>query len=193
MLDNRITSYNVCYTKLLRSSGTPYTWANLVQVQLKNRITSYNVCYTKLLRVLSRQHDESHVRIRLDRLDLVRVNPVLHAVQSRNRYHGSPFLFARTGRAESAAPRTALKTPRISQDTISLPLQTQHGIKHRVRSLNRFGARLRITSYNVCYTKLLRVRWISRWSARTENRMHRRDADAAQEPIPCRCGQQVVP
>ena len=49
----RITSYNVCYTKLLRfninekdtvvgiaaSGGTPY------------RITSYNVCYTKLLRI----------------------------------------------------------------------------------------------------------------------------------------------
>ena len=44
----RITSYNVCYTKLLRSvleinSGNYFSG--------KHRITSYNVCYTKLLRV----------------------------------------------------------------------------------------------------------------------------------------------
>ena len=60
----RITSYNVCYTKLLRenfqfiSENTINLF--LTQDDLKNglgwvmdpnsRITSYNVCYTKLLR-----------------------------------------------------------------------------------------------------------------------------------------------
>ena len=41
----RITSYNVCYTKLLR------VWElKLFGLLLVFRITSYNVCYTKLLR-----------------------------------------------------------------------------------------------------------------------------------------------
>ena len=44
-LTRRITSYNVCYTKLLRMhmQGQPRTMQ-------QSRITSYNVCYTKLLR-----------------------------------------------------------------------------------------------------------------------------------------------
>ena len=44
----RITSYNVCYTKLLRVMGRT-TFFVLKSAQ--HRITSYNVCYTKLLRV----------------------------------------------------------------------------------------------------------------------------------------------
>ena len=40
----RITSYNVCYTKLLRDCSTFH------ELVVKSRITSYNVCYTKLLR-----------------------------------------------------------------------------------------------------------------------------------------------
>ena len=49
---NRITSYNVCYTKLLRNTQP----IDLVLSDVKMpgmsgiRITSYNVCYTKLLR-----------------------------------------------------------------------------------------------------------------------------------------------
>ena len=52
--ENRITSYNVCYTKLLRSSlpsGLP--WRRRSTQPRNSRITSYNVCYTKLLRSLS--------------------------------------------------------------------------------------------------------------------------------------------
>ena len=49
--ENRITSYNVCYTKLLRKNG-----ACLAMVSSAvGRITSYNVCYTKLLR--DKKHD----------------------------------------------------------------------------------------------------------------------------------------
>ena len=59
--NNRITSYNVCYTKLLRFSTegrihveTHFTIdkmiSNLEDYLSYNRITSYNVCYTKLLR-----------------------------------------------------------------------------------------------------------------------------------------------
>ena len=64
--DSRITSYNVCYTKLLRTKkGALYVYdrdpeeeawepfANLMKSQNYveyDRITSYNVCYTKLLR-----------------------------------------------------------------------------------------------------------------------------------------------
>ena len=44
----RITSYNVCYTKLLRAATVlPIRYKRFVGF---HRITSYNVCYTKLLR-----------------------------------------------------------------------------------------------------------------------------------------------
>ena len=51
----RITSYNVCYTKLLRNLAifSLSLLALIVMVLLQSdwlRITSYNVCYTKLLR-----------------------------------------------------------------------------------------------------------------------------------------------
>ena len=51
--DGRITSYNVCYTKLLRYRITQSTGNVLYHKSIypdKARITSYNVCYTKLLR-----------------------------------------------------------------------------------------------------------------------------------------------
>ena len=74
---DRITSYNVCYTKLLRLELALDAGAGLQQAQvqaqqldvpqcrrhlasgyaqgqaLDHRITSYNVCYTKLLRLFS--------------------------------------------------------------------------------------------------------------------------------------------
>ena len=58
LVDDRITSYNVCYTKLLRHDlaalGIPtmgdYVEAYVIRTGLDPRITSYNVCYTKLLR-----------------------------------------------------------------------------------------------------------------------------------------------
>ena len=49
----RITSYNVCYTKLLRV-GVETGLGNALDYLNKGasfRITSYNVCYTKLLRL----------------------------------------------------------------------------------------------------------------------------------------------
>ena len=57
----RITSYNVCYTKLLRDFyNFPYAFGQLFGMALYARfqqegprITSYNVCYTKLLRSLA--------------------------------------------------------------------------------------------------------------------------------------------
>ena len=68
----RITSYNVCYTKLLRgsmvvpatsetierSSPTSALRRELLPVLTRpiSRITSYNVCYTKLLRFLSKKY-----------------------------------------------------------------------------------------------------------------------------------------
>ena len=69
---DRITSYNVCYTKLLRAEGVVgrvglevlvaelEQAADILEDQVERRnqqqgdagrITSYNVCYTKLLRV----------------------------------------------------------------------------------------------------------------------------------------------
>ena len=74
---NRITSYNVCYTKLLRDLrlvlnrcfglGFSFRAGGRVMdlphlsidsgrsITLEFRITSYNVCYTKLLRTLSKR------------------------------------------------------------------------------------------------------------------------------------------
>ena len=61
--NTRITSYNVCYTKLLRDDKL--SKLNIIQnfkkglleeigskQQILTRITSYNVCYTKLLRLI---------------------------------------------------------------------------------------------------------------------------------------------
>ena len=49
----RITSYNVCYTKLLRRVlRTPELLENKY---FFHRITSYNVCYTKLLRAINQE------------------------------------------------------------------------------------------------------------------------------------------
>ena len=51
----RITSYNVCYTKLLRSVSDCSVASVVGTVPMNSprlsRITSYNVCYTKLLRI----------------------------------------------------------------------------------------------------------------------------------------------
>ena len=55
----RITSYNVCYTKLLRNglfrhkdiqALRDFDEEDPTETEASNRITSYNVCYTKLLR-----------------------------------------------------------------------------------------------------------------------------------------------
>ena len=67
----RITSYNVCYTKLLRFKGIPREVAERSALALAfscgarrwllgtSRITSYNVCYTKLLRTLTVPKDQT--------------------------------------------------------------------------------------------------------------------------------------
>ena len=64
-MESRITSYNVCYTKLLRKGGDIKAGDVIVlrylgpkggpgmQYAQASRITSYNVCYTKLLRAIS--------------------------------------------------------------------------------------------------------------------------------------------
>ena len=86
---SRITSYNVCYTKLLREAGDEVADNGLADHDLHGepgrlvemghggrgdggqdghdrvhlvlgRITSYNVCYTKLLRNLHRDDHRDH-------------------------------------------------------------------------------------------------------------------------------------
>ena len=60
MVEHRITSYNVCYTKLLRimlkaegggGGRGIYEVYSEEEFESAFRITSYNVCYTKLLRL----------------------------------------------------------------------------------------------------------------------------------------------
>ena len=62
-LKDRITSYNVCYTKLLRLASSAERLEEIKRlvgmagsfgVPMEFRITSYNVCYTKLLRLEAR-------------------------------------------------------------------------------------------------------------------------------------------
>ena len=53
---NRITSYNVCYTKLLRAEDGEGREAHALG-DGAGRITSYNLCYTKLLRPAAGQFD----------------------------------------------------------------------------------------------------------------------------------------
>ena len=85
---SRITSYNVCYTKLLRVGPGPFpsevlgfrldsvkehggqagTDGDVLGNQIfkeDGRITSYNVCYTKLLRLPFHRFDRSKQNVRL--------------------------------------------------------------------------------------------------------------------------------
>ena len=92
-----------------------------------DRITSYNVCYTKLLRlglVLTDRHGEAAA-------DNVAKNVVEDEVEVLG---VGPFLFQEVDRRDDTAAGAAdarLRTARLDA---------------------------RITSYNVCYTKLLRPR-----------------------------------
>ena len=98
---------------------------------IKSRITSYNVCYTKLLR-----HIFANTRIDAD-VQRREVIPRLHAVHIGQR-DGA------LGLVEHAALGVAL------EQLADLALAGGH--HHEIG----FGGKARITSYNVCYTKLLR-------------------------------------
>ena len=128
----RITSYNVCYTKLLRIAGTgewidqygrppqdpiapnrrgisPNTIGQFVSV-----ITSYSIHYTKL-------YDSTSARVRVDG-------------EVRQQDHSLKEVIA----------------------VRAIELAGKHATVLETGDRNRTG-RGRITSYNVCYTKLLRA------------------------------------
>ena len=104
----------------------------------QSRITSYNVCYTKLLRGMR----------------LGRGQGVAGWVAE----HGQPALIADvrqdprfSGKVDPAAkfvPHSLICVPICSRDRVFGVIELVNGLEERP---------FRITSYNVCYTKLLRV------------------------------------
>ena len=120
------------------------------------RITSYNVCYTKLLRLLfsslsppvalsARPEDQDRNDATFPSVVAYRVkcHPQTAAVPAKNRLGWDQ---ASTGRQQHARN-----------------LQTSH---RRQNPAQRSRLRGRITSYNVCYTKLLRSSCTSMAAAR---------------------------
>ena len=100
-----------------------------------NRITSYNVCYTKLLRAAIANG------IATSDADAVVIDG----------FKGG------TGAA-----------PKVFRDNVGIPIEVaiaavddrlrEQGNRHKISIIASGGIRNRITSYNVCYTKLLRTR-----------------------------------
>ena len=120
----------------------------LISLSSTNRITSYNVCYTKLLRS-SNRHIQRIVRLfqapfRKDFIDGRRTDPES---------------YFDTGRRFG---RIACRCSRIGHNLVHQigKFGTGFFISHRIDVGNiirrRVDLRFRITSYNVCYTKLLR-------------------------------------
>ena len=110
------------------------------------RITSYNVCYTKLLRT---QHAKDSTQAELRELVMEEIiKPVLPGawLNGGTKYHINP-----TGRFEIGGPvgDAGLTGRKIIVDT--------YGGMARHGGGAFSGKDPRITSYNVCYTKLLRM------------------------------------
>ena len=100
-----------------------------------HRITSYNVCYTKLLRVV---HDR-------ERAALLHVRVEVAGIRCQHHH---------------AAPRA--NPHRLQAFSVSanvMDLDTRRDLRGPVVKLHALveDAADRITSYNVCYTKLLRA------------------------------------
>ena len=93
------------------------------------RITSYNVCYTKLLRAATKGVVKTMAKMGISTIQSYRGAQIFEAVGL------APEL------GEKYFTRTASRIGGIGLDTVAEELLARH----------------RITSYNVCYTKLLRA------------------------------------
>ena len=138
----RITSYNVCYTKLLRFIGFNHwnsifgywcvIFAAFVVVAVDFRITSYNVCYTKLLR-----------------------NKYKYQVKQLHKYW---YLILCTWYQTMIIAKVIISIHRAIY-YIELKLLYSLNFQTELSLITDFmiSYSTRITSYNVCYTKLLRI------------------------------------
>ena len=111
----RSKHYRAVRSRLCRSSKDGWSWVSWFHEG--NRITSYNVCYTKLLRATYAQSIDLYKRS----LDIV-----------KTQFAGAIASALDVARVESLLFSTETKLAQVQ------------------------GQRHRITSYNVCYTKLLR-------------------------------------
>ena len=148
----RITSYNVCYTKLLRSFAATFPSARTCPAGSIRRspprssvITSYSIHYTKLYDLLYFNGPD----IRADVMGICSEDSVRD--------------FKKKKRRETHSSGSDHRAFRVYRDAI--PPGIIWSIARRIfkgESLERFAefrflaSLRRITSYNVCYTKLLR-------------------------------------
>ena len=131
--------------RLAADAGQPFQF--LARSWNFARITSYNVCYTKLLRILS---DEGHQVLLAESAGAAR------SLRERQR----PDLVLLDIWMPDTDGITLLKEWSAS-GRLSMPviMMSGHGTIETAVEATRIGALdfLRITSYNVCYTKLLRA------------------------------------
>ena len=115
--------------------GFAFEWTDLTYQQIIARITSYNVCYTKLLRLVDQGLEEAgcHRAVVGDRVIL--------------RGRGE-------GREASGVERRG-RGPGMGDPGVEVGPAADARLEAHVREAA--PAVFRITSYNVCYTKLLRV------------------------------------
>ena len=123
-----------------------------------HRITSYNVCYTKLLRIVLVQ--EGSLVTAFEGLMEITGEPAGVRAQRQGSCletgsdHGTLFDFGefhgdKTGDVENKKPRVQVEGDRgLGEGGI--------GNRQRLEALQALLVAYRITSYNVCYTKLLR-------------------------------------
>ena len=119
---------NVLLTGDLEYTNEPYAIAKISGIKMCEsynlRITSYNVCYTKLLRVFNNVKEFHNVKTLLQKSN------------------SGMFFYP------------SKKIHMLGNKLMGLPALS--GV-HRLMSFFEILIQLRITSYNVCYTKLLRI------------------------------------
>ena len=122
----RITSYNVCYTKLLR----------IHQQQFKTRLLGYDSAgVDQFLEMVAEELERLHKQNNELKEELVRTRSALEEMRKR----------------EAMLKETLLTTQRMTDDIKA------NARKEAEVTVADAELRARITSYTVCYTKLLRV------------------------------------
>ena len=111
-----------------------------------NRITSYNVCYTKLLRISVPDGEEGKYRYKVEAL----------AVKADGL--SVPFYSQTKVELKEQVPQNP-EAPRLVDEFVNAfpePLSFYDSLGSE-EAMILWQAPFRITSYNVCYTKLLRA------------------------------------
>ena len=187
-IQDRITSYNVCYTKLLRNSDSDLCLYDLVESRdiPSPVITSYSIHYTKLydafigdvvlatpvIEAIKNEMPDSEIDFLLRKGNeaLLHNNPKLHKLLIWNKKDGKYKnllkilkqvrkvkydYIVNLQRFASTGIFTVFSNGKVKIGFKQNPFS--FGFTHKIEHIiGDYTHETRITSYNVCYTKLLR-------------------------------------